>query len=101
MPTDQQVKENSMLSAAIVGAGFAGLAASAVLASHAVKVDVFEKNATIGGRARRWESKGFLFDMGPSWYWMPDVYEKFYNRFGHTAADFLVIGIFKTGSYRH
>ena len=88
MPANHTAQEKGRTSAAIVGAGFAGLAASAVLASNAVKVDVFEKNSTIGGRARRWESNGFLFDMGPSWYWMPDVYEKFYNRFGHTAADF-------------
>ena len=47
-----------------------------------------KKNETIGGRARQFEHEGFVFDMGPSWYWMPDVFEKFYNDFGQTTSDF-------------
>jgi phytoene desaturase len=73
---------------AVIGSGFAGLAAASVLASKGTEVTVFEKNDTIGGRARTFESNGFTFDMGPSWYWMPDVYEKFYNLFEKTTSDF-------------
>ncbi len=73
---------------AVIGSGFAGLSAAAVLASQNNDVTVFEKNAQFGGRARVFESNGFVFDMGPSWYWMPDVYEKFYNLFGNTTSDF-------------
>jgi len=72
----------------VVGAGFAALSAASVLASQNHQVSVYEKNAQIGGRARVFEKDGFVFDMGPSWYWMPDVYEKYYNLFGNTTSDF-------------
>jgi phytoene desaturase len=75
-------------SVAVIGSGFSGLSASAVLAAQGENVSVFEKNEAVGGRARKLESNGFLFDMGPSWYWMPDVFEKYYNLFGHTTSDF-------------
>ena len=74
--------------AAVVGAGFAGMAAASILAANSVDVILFEKNELAGGRARRFSSNGFIFDMGPSWYWMPDVFERFYNKFGYTTADF-------------
>jgi len=72
----------------IIGSGFAGLASAASLAQKGIDVTVFEKNSTIGGRARQFKEKGFTFDMGPSWYWMPDVFEVFFNRFGKTASDY-------------
>ena len=72
----------------VIGSGFSGLAAAAVVGAAGKQVIVFEKNDMVGGRARHFESNGFLFDMGPSWYWMPDVFEKFYNLFDHTASDF-------------
>lgn len=72
----------------IIGAGFAGLSAAALLAQHGCEVTVLEKNEMAGGRARTWEKDGFLFDMGPSWYWMPDVFENFYKLFGKKASDF-------------
>jgi len=72
----------------VIGSGFAGLSAASILALQKHHVTVFEKNEHIGGRARVFEQEGFVFDMGPSWYWMPDVYEKFYNLFGNTTADF-------------
>lgn len=72
----------------VIGSGYAGLAAASVLAQNNFEVEIFEKNETIGGRARHFEAKGFVFDMGPSWYWMPDVFEKFYARFNKTASDF-------------
>ncbi|CAG5017560.1 4,4'-diapophytoene desaturase (4,4'-diaponeurosporene-forming) [Dyadobacter sp. CECT 9275] len=75
-------------SVAVIGSGFAGMAAAAVLAKNDIRVTVLEKNETTGGRARVLREAGFTFDMGPSWFWMPDVYEKFYNIFGHTTSDF-------------
>ncbi len=71
----------------IIGSGISGLAAAAVLAQRGVKVTVLERNATVGGRARTWEQDGFTFDMGPSFYWMPDVFERFFARFGSSASD--------------
>ncbi|MFM1875134.1 MAG: phytoene desaturase [Bacteroidota bacterium] len=72
----------------IIGSGFAGLAAAACCAQKGHDVTIYEKNYHIGGRARKFEVDGFVFDMGPSWYWMPEVFEQFYQRFGHTASDF-------------
>ena len=72
----------------IIGSGIAGLAASCFVAKSGEDVTIFEKNGTTGGRARTFEEQGFTFDMGPSWYWMPDVYEDFFNQFGKTAADY-------------
>ncbi|MFN5415426.1 MAG: phytoene desaturase family protein [Flavobacteriia bacterium] len=72
----------------ILGSGVAGLSCASFLAQAGHEVTVFEKNPTIGGRARQFEADGFTFDMGPSWYWMPEVFEKFYNKFGHTTSDF-------------
>jgi phytoene desaturase len=73
---------------AVIGSGFAGLAAAAVLAEKGHRVTIYEKNDQAGGRARVWEKDGFKFDMGPSWYWMPEVFENFYKLFGKTASDF-------------
>ncbi|MCC3158193.1 phytoene desaturase [Hymenobacter sp. 15J16-1T3B] len=72
----------------VIGAGFAGLAAAACLAQRGYSVTVLEKNDGPGGRARVFEAQGFTFDMGPSWYWMPDVFEQFFARFGHRPGDF-------------
>ncbi len=72
----------------VIGSGFAGLSAAAILASKGLDVHLYEKNDTIGGRARVFKSDGFTFDMGPSWYWMPEVFENFYQRFGHSTKDF-------------
>ena len=76
------------MSISVIGSGFSGLSASALLAAKGNSVTVYEKNDTIGGRARTIQSNGFVFDMGPSWYWMPDVFERYYNLFDRTAADF-------------
>lgn len=71
----------------VIGAGFAGLSAAAYLAKAGRKVIVVEKNADPGGRARKREEGGFVFDRGPSWYWMPDVFEAFFRDFGQRPAD--------------
>jgi phytoene desaturase len=72
----------------ILGAGISGLSSASFLAKAGYDVTILEKNSSIGGRARQFEVDGFVFDMGPSWYWMPDVFERFYNQFGHTTSDF-------------
>ncbi|MBL7911584.1 MAG: phytoene desaturase [Bacteroidia bacterium] len=72
----------------IIGSGISGLSAAAVMSLEGHKVMVFEKNEQLGGRMRQFESQGFVFDMGPSWYWMPDVFERFFARFGHKTSDF-------------
>ncbi|MFZ4798607.1 MAG: phytoene desaturase family protein [Bacteroidia bacterium] len=74
---------------AIIGSGFSGISSAAYLSASGHEVHVFEKNAEIGGRARQLKTdSGYLFDMGPSWYWMPDVFEKFFKDFGHSVSDF-------------
>jgi len=72
----------------VIGAGFAGLSATCVLAKAGFRVTVLERNDQPGGRARVWEQDGFKFDMGPSWYWMPDVFENFFALFGKKPQDF-------------
>jgi phytoene desaturase len=72
----------------IIGSGFSALAASCYLAQQGNRVTIYEKNETIGGRARQFKKDGFTFDMGPSWYWMPDVFERFFNDFNKKTADY-------------
>lgn len=76
---------------AVIGAGFAGIAAATCLAAEGYRVTVYEKNKTAGGRASRFTADGFTFDMGPSWYWMPDVFEKYFQRFGKHASDYYTL----------
>ncbi len=76
---------------AIIGSGFSSLSAACYLAKNGHKVSVFEKNKDLGGRARQFKAKGFTFDMGPSWYWMPDIFDKFFNDFGKSVKDFYEI----------
>lgn len=72
----------------VIGAGFAGLSAACYLAQKGCNVTVLEKNEMAGGRARTFSEQGFLFDMGPSWYWMPDVFDKFFGDFGKKTSDY-------------
>jgi phytoene desaturase len=74
--------------ALVIGAGFAGLSAASFLAKKGWDVTIIEKNEMPGGRARKFEAEGFTFDMGPSWYWMPDVFEKYFGSFGKKVSDF-------------
>jgi len=76
---------------AVIGSGFAGLSAACCLAKEGYQVAVYEKNSSPGGRARKFSQDGFTFDMGPSWYWMPDVFEKFFNLFGKSTADYYTL----------
>jgi len=72
----------------IIGSGFSSLSASCYLAKQGYNVTVVEKNSTLGGRARQFKKDGFTFDMGPSWYWMPDIFERFFNDFDKKRSDF-------------
>jgi phytoene desaturase len=72
----------------VIGSGFAGLSAATMLAAKGYDVTVLEKNDTFGGRGRKFEEDGFVFDMGPSWYWMPEVFEKYFNLFGKSTSDY-------------
>lgn len=72
----------------VIGSGFSGLSTASYLAASGQEVVVFEKNSTPGGRARQLQDNGYTFDMGPSWYWMPDVFEKYFNDFGYKVSDF-------------
>ena len=72
----------------IIGAGFAGLSSAAFMAKAGWKVTVVEKNATAGGRAQQLQSDGFTFDMGPSWYWMPDVFDRYFEQFGKKVSEY-------------
>nr|WP_299001073.1 phytoene desaturase family protein [uncultured Allomuricauda sp.] len=73
---------------AIIGSGFSSLSASCYLAKAGYDVAVFEKNETVGGRARQLIKDGFTFDIGPSWYWMPDIFDKFFADFGKKTSDY-------------
>lgn len=75
-------------SVSVIGSGFSGLAAATALSYHGFEVNVFEKNEKPGGRARNFSAKGFTFDMGPTWYWMPDIFEHFFSSYGSRVEDF-------------
>ena len=72
----------------VIGSGFAGLSAASFMAAAGWKVTVIEKNSTPGGRARQLKENGFTFDMGPSFYWMPDVFERYFAQFGKKVSDY-------------
>ena len=72
----------------ILGSGFSSLSAACYLAKAGYDVTVYEKNSQIGGRARQFRKDGFLFDMGPTWYWMPDVFERFFGDFNEKPSDY-------------
>ena len=75
------MQERNKKNICIIGSGFAGLSAATHLIEKGNNVYILEKNSTNGGRARKFNSKGFTFDMGPSWYWMPDVIETYFKTF--------------------
>ena len=72
----------------VIGAGFAGLSSASFLAKAGYQVTILEKNQVAGGRARKFEVEGFTFDMGPSWYWMPDVFDDYFAHFGKKTSDY-------------
>lgn len=83
------IKSNTKKKIAIIGSGFSGLSAAAYTAKEGHEVHVFEKHSQPGGRARQFKTEeGYVFDMGPSWYWMPDIINNFFNDFGWNSSDF-------------
>jgi len=72
----------------IIGSGFSALSASCYLAKAGYDVSLYEKNDSVGGRARQITKDGFTFDIGPSWYWMPDIFDKFFSDFGKKTSDY-------------
>ena len=84
---------------AIIGSGFSGLSAAAYAAKAGHEVHVFEKHDQPGGRARQFTTEqGFVFDMGPSWYWMPDIMVYFFTDFGYKTSDFFDLNSCATSS---
>jgi phytoene desaturase len=77
-----------MTKISIIGSGFSSLSAACYLAQNGYDVSIYEKNDTIGGRARQLKKEGFTFDIGPSWYWMPDIFNKFFGDFDKSTSDF-------------
>ena len=75
----------------IIGAGFAGMSAACFMVKEGWDVTVLEKHSIPGGRARQYTQDGFVFDMGPSWYWMPDVFERFFNQFDKKVSDYYAL----------
>jgi len=72
----------------VIGSGFSGLASATELANAGHEVVLLEKNSSPGGRARQFHAEGFTFDMGPSWYWMPEVFEQYFEKFGKSVSDY-------------
>lgn len=72
----------------VIGSGFSSLSTSCYLAKAGFEVEIFEKNNSVGGRARQLVKNGFTFDIGPSWYWMPDIFDKFFADFGKKTSHY-------------
>jgi phytoene desaturase len=81
------VKKNAL----VIGSGFAGMSAASFLARDGWQVTILEKHEQPGGRARKLSADGFTFDMGPSWYWMPDVFERYFEQFGKKQTDYYTL----------
>jgi phytoene desaturase len=77
--------------AVVIGSGFSGLSVASFLAKDGWQVTLLEKHNQPGGRARRMKAEGFTFDMGPSWYWMPDVFERYFAQFGKKVSDYYTL----------
>ena len=80
-----------MAKIAVIGSGFSSLSSASYLAKAGHDVTIYEKNDSLGGRCRQYKIDGFTFDMGPSWYWMPEVFDNFFNDFGHKTSDFYAL----------
>ena len=77
-----------MKKAIVIGSGFAGMSAASFMAKAGWDVTILEKNSMPGGRGRKFSADGFVFDMGPSWYWMPDIFENYFQQFGKKVSDY-------------
>jgi len=72
----------------VIGSGFSGLSVATSLADKGYEVTILEKNSVAGGRARVFQAEGFTFDMGPSWYWMPDIFDNYFAKFNKKTSDY-------------
>ncbi len=81
----------------VIGGGFSGLSAACYLAKYGYQVTLIEKHETLGGRARQWRVNGYLFDMGPSWYWMPDIFDRFFSDFDRKVGEFYTLQLLDPG----
>jgi phytoene desaturase len=79
---------NSPKKVLVIGAGFAGLSVATQLSDSGYDVTLLEKHSLPGGRARVFSEQGYVFDMGPSWYWMPDIFEDYFARFEKKPSDY-------------
>jgi phytoene desaturase len=95
--TDTDFLVDKKPTVAVIGSGFSGLSAAAYLSKGGCSVHVYEKNTESGGRARQLNDHGYTFDMGPSWYWMPEVFENFFNDFGDKSSDFYELQLLDPG----
>ena len=95
------MQEQNKKNICIIGSGFAGLSAATHLVEKGNNVYILEKNSTNGGRARKFSSKGFTFDMGPSWYWMPDVIETYFKTFEKEIDNYFDLIRINPVSYTH
>ncbi|MBC7498201.1 FAD-dependent oxidoreductase, partial [Candidatus Gracilibacteria bacterium] len=77
-----------MKTALVIGSGISGLAIACYLAKAGYKVQLYEKNNQLGGRSGLFQEAGYTFDMGPSWYLMPEVFENFFSYFGKKTSDY-------------
>lgn len=75
----------------VVGSGFSSISVASYLAKEGHEVAVYEKNTTPGGRARQFKKDGFTFDIGPSWYWMPDVFDSYFGDFGKKVSEYYTL----------
>lgn len=87
----KEINVITLKKAIVIGSGFAGMSAASFLAKSGWDVALFEKHTLPGGRARKMEVDGFTFDMGPSWYWMPDVFERYFQQFGKKVDDYYTL----------
>jgi phytoene desaturase len=76
------------MKALVIGGGFAGIASAAKLRHQGFDVTLLERHDGLGGRGRIWESGGYTFDMGPSWYLMPEVFDDFFEGLGKKREDY-------------
>ena len=75
----------------VIGSGFSSISVASYLAKEGHEVAVYEKNSTPGGRARQFKKDGFTFDIGPSWYWMPDVFDSYFGDFGKKVSEYYTL----------
>lgn len=75
--------------AAVIGAGFGGLALAIRLQSAGIQTTVFEKRDLPGGRAYVYRQDGFTFDAGPTVITDPSALEELFALSGRKLSDYV------------